>query len=378
MILDHHLAQQIVDRTMAIIGNNINVINQAGTIIASGDKTRIGQLHDGALLALKRNDSVEVTTDAIQSLQGSKHGINLLLKNSGQVIGVVGITGEPDTIRSYAELVKLTAEMIIEQALLTEKLQWDRRHKEDFISAWIHNDQSKEKLENEASLLGIDLTLPRLTLIVKLTKPNQPTNHNIRQVVELLEKHDDSHLIAILSRDEVLVLKRWQKKPVNTIDGQESLINQLVANFERNGIVNIKVSLGKSFDCSNDMNLSYLSAKQVMAFGERHFPEQKVYLFNNFKTVMLLSPLSGSWQEQQLLTTYNKLVEYDHSGQLINTLHALFVHYGNMQTCADSLSIHRNTLRYRLNKIEDLTGISVHHFSGLVELYLASQLSKLK
>lgn len=38
MILDSQLAQQIVDRTMAIIGYNINVMNQAGVIIGSGEK----------------------------------------------------------------------------------------------------------------------------------------------------------------------------------------------------------------------------------------------------------------------------------------------------------------------------------------------------
>ena len=37
VILDHTLAQQIVDRTMSIIGHNINVMNAAGTIIGSGD-----------------------------------------------------------------------------------------------------------------------------------------------------------------------------------------------------------------------------------------------------------------------------------------------------------------------------------------------------
>ncbi|QTG98104.1 CdaR family transcriptional regulator, partial [Vibrio furnissii] len=38
MMLDANLAQQIVDRTMSIIGYNINVMNHAGIIIGSGDR----------------------------------------------------------------------------------------------------------------------------------------------------------------------------------------------------------------------------------------------------------------------------------------------------------------------------------------------------
>lgn len=74
MILDSQLAQQIVDRTMAIIGYNINVMNQAGVIIGSGEKNRIGQVHDGAILALKHGDSVELTAESCVALKGGETG----------------------------------------------------------------------------------------------------------------------------------------------------------------------------------------------------------------------------------------------------------------------------------------------------------------
>ncbi len=85
---------------------------------------------------------------------------------------------------------------------------------------------------------------------------------------------------------------------------------------------------------------------------------------------MLLAPVKNHWQQDQLLLPYRQLEKHDRSGQLRATLLALFEHNGNLKSCADSLSIHRNTLRYRLDKIETLTGLSTQHFSGLVELYL--------
>lgn len=106
MILDSQLAQQIVDRTMAIIGYNINVMNQAGVIIGSGEKNRIGQVHDGAILALKHGDSVELTAESCVALKGVKPGINMVLRNQQQVVGIVGITGEPKDIRDFANLSK--------------------------------------------------------------------------------------------------------------------------------------------------------------------------------------------------------------------------------------------------------------------------------
>ena len=50
--LDARLAQDIVARTMKIIDSNVNVMDVAGCIIGSGDRERIGELHEGALLVL--------------------------------------------------------------------------------------------------------------------------------------------------------------------------------------------------------------------------------------------------------------------------------------------------------------------------------------
>ena len=108
-LLESHLAQQIVDQTMGITDNNINVMNQSGVIIGSGDKNRISKIYDGALLALKRGETVEVTEESSKALKGVKSGINLILKQSEQIIDVIGITGDPNKIRNYAKLIKMTA-----------------------------------------------------------------------------------------------------------------------------------------------------------------------------------------------------------------------------------------------------------------------------
>lgn len=88
-MLDANLAQQIVDRTMSIIGYNINVMNHAGIIIGSGDRDRLGHVHDGAILALKHGDSIELNSHSCQSLKGVKPGINMLLKQGVTAMIVV-------------------------------------------------------------------------------------------------------------------------------------------------------------------------------------------------------------------------------------------------------------------------------------------------
>ncbi|MBU3173503.1 sugar diacid recognition domain-containing protein [Clostridium estertheticum] len=52
-ILSNKLAKNIVERTMSAVNYNIIITNTLGIIIASGDKNRIGDIHEGAIIALK-------------------------------------------------------------------------------------------------------------------------------------------------------------------------------------------------------------------------------------------------------------------------------------------------------------------------------------
>jgi len=375
MILDHQLAQQIVDRTMAIIDNNINVMNQAGIIIASGDKQRIGELHDGALLALKRKDTVEVTKQSSDALKGAKEGVNLLLKYNDDIIGVVGITGDPVTLKNYARLVKMTAEMAIEQASLTEQLQWDKRHKQELIVSWINNQLSASQLEHQATMLEIDVASPRLAILIKINAPSVTQQQNaVRQLIGLLERTEKSSLIAMISLDEVVLLKTL---PAKSEKGEQELLEKLYRQISQSFSYKFKLALGQSFADASQLHLAFKSSRQVMAFGESHFPAKQCHLFDDYRMAMLISPIRNQWQEKELMLPYQKLLACDTNGQLQKTLNTLFEQNGNLKQCAETLSIHRNTLRYRLAKIEQLTGIVTSDFSGLVELYLASQLAKL-
>ena len=87
------MAQKIVARTMAIIGCNINIMDADGVIIASGDAQRIGQKHDGALLVLAQGRTVGI--DEGSPLHGVRPGLNMPLRLDGEIIGVIGLTGNP-------------------------------------------------------------------------------------------------------------------------------------------------------------------------------------------------------------------------------------------------------------------------------------------
>ncbi|MDX1662630.1 MAG: helix-turn-helix domain-containing protein [Candidatus Promineifilaceae bacterium] len=74
------------------------------------------------------------------------------------------------------------------------------------------------------------------------------------------------------------------------------------------------------------------------------------------------------------------LADYDrrHRGSLVETIDAYFNHHANVSQTAESLFIHRNTLLYRLDRIQELTGQDINQADMRLALHLALKLWQLR
>ena len=111
--IEPRLAQEIVERTMKIIPFNVNVMDIRGIILGSGKPSRIGELHAGAQLAIAQQCTVEIDSAITRNLPGVKPGVNLPLSVRGQICGVVGLTGDPETVRQFGELVGIDVPCLV-------------------------------------------------------------------------------------------------------------------------------------------------------------------------------------------------------------------------------------------------------------------------
>lgn len=84
--------------------------------------------------------------------------------------------------------------------------------------------------------------------------------------------------------------------------------------------------------------------------------------------------LENERPETLIHPAFSALARYDeeHASQYLETLHAHMHCLGNRQKAADELSIHKNTLAYRLDKIETLFNIDLDSPTGFASLYLSA------
>ena len=123
MYIDNEMAQRLLDKIMKVIDYeiNINIMNEYGEIIASGDKGRIGKINLGALEVLKNSKNMNYFNFIDNDKESSRPGINMPLIFNNELIGVVGVTGDPKEIKLIANVIKMTTEMLIEREIDIDK-----------------------------------------------------------------------------------------------------------------------------------------------------------------------------------------------------------------------------------------------------------------
>ena len=128
----------------------------------------------------------------------------------GQTCGVVGITGDPDEVRQVGELVRVMAEIILEQAQLISELQHERRYREEFLDQLIQQDEtSRAELEIWGGRLGMDFSIPRSVIVLELVDEAISPDlamAELQSCQQQLGRHDPELLTATVSPRELVIL----------------------------------------------------------------------------------------------------------------------------------------------------------------------------
>lgn len=373
-ILNSDLAQSIVERTMEVVSHNINIMDDKGIIIASGDKSRIGTIHEGAIIALQRKSEFNVDENQSKKLNGVYPGINLVIEFQNKVVGVIGVTGRPKEVLGYGKLIKMTAEMMIEQEHFIRELEWNNKIKEEMMTALIYNRQdSFPLLEEYTKKFKIPYNHPMVIFLVELNFEDTSENNNsnlLNRIISLLEGAFKESLAARINSKTIVLLHKCLCSN-NKIANYQEKVKEVSEKVRTQIGINAKISTGKIYNKLFDVYKSFDIAKETLTFGKKMYPNDNAYIFDSLKSDMMFSQNNAKWKIHELEDTYELLSSNDKNGELRETLKVLIEENGELNNVSSRLFIHRNTLSYRLNKIYKLTNKNPRKYTDLFWLYSA-------
>lgn len=349
--LTEQIAQDIVDKMMDVIPYNVNIMNSEGIIIGSGDKSRIGMLHEGAVEVIAKDKLIAV----YESKGGAKPGVNMPIYFNNQIMGVIGISGEPELVEAFAAIVKVTAELLISQAYVLNEKRAREQVKEGFLYQWAYlSEEYDDNFLHRASTLNIDLNLERIAVVV-----NGGSEKNILDKISRYLQ--EGEYIIRLNPENVLIFMKADYKT-----------NRRVANIFKELNKPVKVGIGYN---KKMMAKSVQEAVSAIEIAEKLGIDEGIC---DYKEISFIDILSKNIKDGELEHIVEKLEKESNGLNLIETLTTYVLLNGEINHTSEALHIHRNSLNYRLRKIEDITGKNPKKFTELFELFTACILHKLK
>lgn len=359
--LDQDIAQEIVDRAMAILPCNVNVMDSQGLILGSGEHDRVNMRHEGAQLVLNNNRSVEIDAAAAVTLRGVQCGVNLPLCLDGRVIGVIGVSGDPSAVRTYAELVKMTAEMLVEQRFDQQHRKWLAERNSSLVQSILFDARLVGRTLVEAQRVGLKPEVCRTPVLLEFS--NSVTLSEVS--VWLLRHYQDSWCIEF--QDHALICCA----PLST----DMLSIKLPGELRSQGWGPERVVFGPSKINASRLRQSVQQMIDLASFARAKLPNQVELDLHTLRIPASLWRYREDDGIADLLSPFARLVQADTNGQLRKTLRVWFENACDGQACSEALHIHRNSLRNRLDRIASCSGLDPGKPDGMLTLYLGLMLA---
>lgn len=383
------LAATIAERVAELLCAPVTVIDQDGLVLSSSDTLLIGR----------------VLPPTEQARIG--HLLCLPLRGDGQpgaVLIGVPYTDEPISPRLAQALV----ELVISQVAGVARLPNQHELKNSFIHDLLHGlIDDEQAILREAKLLGMDLNPPRAVILIDAadyilgaeTGPARETSDaQVRRRAQLVIgsvvnffQLPNATICAYIGDGEVAVLKASNTKnlaswaaddPPEQASSSWANLNALrraggalLQRLRSDTSTALSVGIGRYHPGVAGLARSYQDARAALSLGRRFHGQNGVHCLDGLG----IAAFVGVSDERTKIDLAQYLLSpLDHEPELLDTLSAFFASDFCPSASARQLSIHRNTLSYRLEKIASLTGLDPRRFDDAVQIRLALLLRSLQ
>lgn len=353
-MITKQLAEEIVEQTMIRLNRNLNVMDTKGMILASGEAERIEKIHEGAAHVAISGETLTIIEADLNTWQGVKPGINMPIRFQGNLVGVIGITGNPEELKEISTLVQLTTEMMVHQSLITSHIEWNRKRNELIFEELTSGKPLSAAVHERIFHMGLEGKMPFTTLLIELKKAPSSSQRIIEQLEEQFTRQT---VIAGHSQLNEIFLLVADSTPQKLEEELYKLLHFLQKTAPG------RIGVGVAVDSIFDIRTSYLAAHNALKFGNSG--QQLIH----FEDVELMALLKRNPQDE--LQKFTDRILTGLSEALCQTLTEFFSCNKNHADTAARLNIHRHTLTYRLKKIQRITGLDPSEFKDSVVMHLA-------
>lgn len=352
-MISNQILQNTIEGIKSISRVDLHVTDTDGKVVASTSHT--SEQFENSVLAFVASPA---DSQSVQDYQFFK------VYDENQLELILIAQGTSDDVFMVGKM----AAFQIQNLLVAYKERYD---KDNFIKNLLLDNLLLVDIYNRAKKLHIETNVKRVVFLIE-TKNEKDVNA-LETIKGLFAGKKKDFITQVDEKNIILVKEVAENEDYDDMEKTARVILDML-NSEAMSLVH--VSYGTMVNEIKDVSRSYKEAKMALDVGRIFYSDRNVIAYSSLGIGRLIYQLPMPLCKMFIKEIFGAKSPDDFDDETIATINKFFENSLNVSETSRQLYIHRNTLVYRLDKLQKSTGLDLRVFDDAITFKIALMVVK--
>ncbi len=247
----------------------------------------------------------------------------------------------------------------------------ERFDKDNFIKNLLLDNLLLVDIYSRSKKLHIPTDVKRVVIVVEAENGK---DSNALEIIRNLKENAGKDFVTAVDENNVIVVKEIADGDGNPEIDKKAV--EIVNCLEKEGIGNVHIAYGTIIGGIKEVSRSYKEAKMALDVGKIFFSEKNIIAYSELGIGRLIYQLPIPLCKMFIKEIFDGRNPDEFDEETLTTINKFFENSLNVSETSRQLFIHRNTLVYRLDKLQKSTGLDLRIFEDAITFKIALMVVK--
>lgn len=353
-MISNQILQSTIDGLKNIIRRELSVAEREGKIVATTEESMVNTVIESADIFIQS----PAENQLIQGYQYFK------VFDNGSPEYIVMIKGEDE--EAY-RIGKITA-FQIQNLLVAYKERFDG---DNFIKNLLLDNLLLVDIYSRAKKLRIENNVPRVVFLIETEIDKE---FNVVEIVRSIFPTKQKDFVTAVDEKSIILVKELKEK--DSKEEIDQISKHIYDTLSAEAMTSVYVAIGTVVNDLKNVSASYKEAKMALEVGKIFEENKKIVNYEQLGIGRLIYQLPAPLCKMFINEVLHGLSMDQFDEETLTTVNKFFENNLNVSETSRQLYIHRNTLVYRLDKLQKMTGLDLRNFDDAIIFKIMLMVSK--
>lgn len=314
---------------------------------------------------------VEITDDVVGNFINSPadsqmiSGCHLIkIYEDNELIYIIAAIGQGETAYNVGRI----ASSQISALMLAYQEKYD---KNSFYQNLLLDNMLLVDIYNRAKKLHIETNGIR---VVYLIDTKREMDSMVSELLKGMYSVQAGNMVTAVDEDKIILVKNFEAMPNQ--EQLDEVADTIVSLVNTEAMINAKVAYGNPVTEIKDVSKSYKEAKLALEVSRIFYEEKNIAAYSALGIGRLIYQLPLNLCEMFIEEVFGDKLPEELDEETISMLNKFFENNLNVSQTSEQLYLHRNTIIYRIEKVQKATGLNLREFEDALTYKIAMMVER--